>query len=70
MKKTMELSLLCDQVCFLYIVDKNQGRAIHFASHSDEDILDIFNTDYTREFYTNDDVSTFKFHIDLAYHAY
>ena len=53
----MELSLLCDQVCFLYIIDKNQGRVIHFASHAEENILDVFNKEYTREFYTNDDVS-------------
>jgi len=55
LKKTMELSLLCDQVCFLYILDKSQGRVIHFASHPDENILDVFNKGYTREFYTNDD---------------
>jgi hypothetical protein len=53
----MELSLLCDQVCFLYILDKNQGRVIHFASHPEENFIDMFNKGFTREFYTNDDVS-------------
>lgn len=35
-KKSIELSVLCDQEVFMYVLDKRRKRVIHF--HSDEDI--------------------------------
>ena len=43
LKKSMELSILCDLRLFLYIYDPSQQRVIHFASHPDLDLLEIFN---------------------------
>ena len=33
--------MLCDQVCYLYICDKAQNRIVHYASHPDEEFLDV-----------------------------
>ena len=57
LKKSIELSLLCDLQMFVFIYDKNQKRVIHYASDAKLDFLDIFNQENQREFYTNDDVS-------------
>ena len=51
----MELSLLCDVNMFLYIFDKSQNRVIHYASDPNFDLLDIFNSENQREFYSNED---------------
>jgi len=32
LKKSIELSILCDLKVFMYIYDKSQKRVIHFAS--------------------------------------
>ena len=53
----MELSLLCDLKIFLYIYDPLQKRVIHFLSDPEIDIMDIFNTENQREYYSNLDVS-------------
>ena len=55
LKKTMELSVLCDLKIFLFMYDPNQKRVTHFASHSDLDIVDLFNQRNQREFYSNMD---------------
>lgn len=54
-KKSIELSLLCDQKMFLFIYDENKKRVMHFASDEDFDFLEIFNKKLEREFLTNDD---------------
>ena len=40
---------------FCLIYDKEQGRVIHYASDPDEDIMNFFNTNCHREFFTNHD---------------
>jgi len=40
---------------FLYIFDKSQNRVIHYASDPNFDLLDIFNSENQREFYSNED---------------
>jgi len=54
-KKAIELSLLCDQKVFMYIYDQEKKRVIHFHSHSDLNLLDIYNMPNDREFYENKD---------------
>ena len=55
LKKSMELSLLCDLKVVMYIYDKNQRRVIHYASDANQDIMEIFNEPNQREFFTNMD---------------
>ena len=54
-KKAIELSLLCDQKVFMYIYDPDKRRVIHFHSHPELDLLDIYNIPNDREFYENKD---------------
>ena len=54
-KKSIELSLLCDQKMFLFIYDENKKRVMHYASDESFDFLKIFNQKLEREFLTNDD---------------
>ena len=44
LKKSMELSLLCDLKIFLFIYDPLQNRVIHFMSDEEIDLMHIFNT--------------------------
>ena len=57
MKKAIEVSLLCDQKVFLFMYDESKKRVIHFHSHEDLNLFDIFNSPNDREFYTNSDYS-------------
>jgi len=52
-KKSIELSVLCDQEVFLYIYDKNKDRVIHFHSDPNLDIKSIFKQQLEREFLSN-----------------
>lgn len=58
-KKTIELSVLCDLKMFVFVLDESQNRVTHFASHQDLDIIDLFNNKYQREFFTNKDYELF-----------
>lgn len=55
LKKSIELSVLCDLKVFCFIYDESQQRVIHFASDPSLNILDIFNKENQREYYTNSD---------------
>lgn len=55
LKKSIELSVLCDLKVFCYIYDPGQQRVIHFASDPSLNLLDIFNKENQREYYTNSD---------------
>ena len=54
-KKSIELSVLCDQEVFLFIYDKNKDRVIHFHSDPNLDIKSIFKQPLEREFLCNND---------------
>lgn len=54
-KKSIELSVLCDQEVFVYVYDKNKNKVIHFHSDPDFDIKEIFNRSLDREFLSNKD---------------
>ena len=53
LKKSIELSVLCDVSMFLFVYDKQQKRCVHYASDPQEDFLTLFNQKCHREFYTN-----------------
>ena len=55
LKKSIELSILCNLSMFMLIYDKKQGKVVHYQSDPADNILDFFNTKCTREFYTNKD---------------
>ena len=55
LKKAIELSLLCDLKMFVFMYDKKQKRAIHFASDPEQDLMEMFNEENQREYYTNRD---------------
>ena len=55
LKKAIELSLLCDLKMFVFMYDKKQKRAIHFARDPEQDLMEIFNEENQREYYTNRD---------------
>lgn len=55
LKKSIELSVLCDLKVFCYIYDPSQQRVIHFASDPSLNLLDMFNRENQREYYTNSD---------------
>ena len=57
LKKTIELSLLCDLKCFTFIYDHTHSRVIHYASHPDENIMNLFNQELAWDYFTNKDVS-------------
>lgn len=54
-KKSIELSVLCDQTIFLFVADESKNRMLHYSSHPDSNILDLFNAKYNREFISNFD---------------
>ena len=55
LKKSIELSLLCDLSMFIFIYDKNHDRCVHYASDTNQNLLHFFNWPCHREFYTNND---------------
>lgn len=55
LKKSVELSVLCDVSTFVFIFDKSQQRCVHYASDPQLDFVTLFNTQCHREFYTNKD---------------
>jgi len=55
LKKSIELSVLCDVNTFVFIFDKSQQRCVHYASNTNLDFVTLFNEKYHREFYTNND---------------
>lgn len=59
LKKSIELSILCDLQMFIFIYDKQQKRVIHFASDQTQDFMEMFNQKNQREFFSNQDVSRF-----------
>lgn len=55
LKKSVELSVLCDVSTFVFIFDKTQKRCVHFASDPSLDFLQLFNERCHREFFSNYD---------------
>ena len=55
LKKSIELSVLCDLKMFLFIYDTSQNRVVHYASNPDDDFFALFNEKRHREFFTNQD---------------
>jgi hypothetical protein len=55
LKKSIELSILCDLNMFLFIYDAKSDRVIHYASDPNLDLTDLFNKKAQREYYTNGD---------------
>lgn len=58
-KKAIELSIMCQQTIFIYILDKRTQRMIHYMSDESEDIVNLFNKEAKREFYSNIDYKKF-----------
>jgi hypothetical protein len=54
-KKAIELSKLCDQEVFLYVVDQTKRKVVHYESTPELDLKSIFDLEYFREFYSNQD---------------
>ena len=54
-KKSIELSVLCNQEVVLFVVDHAKKKMLHYASDPVSNILDLFNTEFEREFITNVD---------------
>jgi hypothetical protein len=42
-KKSIELSVLCDQEVILFVLDHKKKRMLHYMSNPDTDIVDLFN---------------------------
>ena len=42
-KKSIELSVLCNQEVILFVVDHNKQKMLHFCSDPDSNIVDLFN---------------------------
>ena len=55
LKKSIELSLLCDVSVFVLIYDEKKKRCVHFGSDPQLDMLKMFNDNCIREFYSNKD---------------
>ena len=43
LKKSIELSVLCDVTMFVFIHDRETNKVIHYASEADKDLTDLFN---------------------------
>ena len=55
LKKSIELSILCDLDIFLLIYDKKAKRCTHYASDPKQDLVNMFNDNCHREFLSNHD---------------
>ena len=55
LKKSIELSLLCDVSVVVLIYDEKKKRCVHFGSHPQLNILQMFNDKCSRDFYSNKD---------------
>ena len=55
LKKSIELSLLCDVSVFVLIYDEKKKKCVHFGSDPQLDMLKMFNDNCIREFYSNKD---------------
>ena len=55
LKKSIELSILCDQEVFLFVYDKEKKKVIHFSSDPELDMYDLFNSKNDREYFSNVD---------------
>ena len=55
LKKMIELSVISGLKMFLVMLDEEGQRATHFSTDTHFNILDVFNTPYHREFFTNTD---------------
>ena len=55
LKKSIELSLLCDLKIFVLIYDKKKKKCVHFASDPKEQLVNMFNEHCQREFLSNKD---------------
>ena len=42
-KKSIELSVLCDQEVIVFVVDHNKKKMLHYASDPESNMLDLFN---------------------------
>ena len=47
-KKSIELSILCDQEIFVFVLDKQRKRVVHYQSDQDLHLLSLFNQKYDR----------------------
>ena len=55
LKKSMELSILCDVTIFVLIYDKKLNKCVHYASDPREQLVTMFNERCNREFLSNHD---------------
>ena len=55
MKKSIELSVLCNQTVFVLIHDKANEQVIHYASDPSVDVLEVFSQQHYRKFVSNND---------------
>jgi hypothetical protein len=54
-KKSIELSVLCNQEVYVYVVDPQKKRMLHYSSDPDSNLIDRFNKKLEREFISNHD---------------
>ena len=53
-KKSIELSLLCDVSMFVFVYDQNSKSMVHYASHEKDDFMKMFDSDqFQKQYYTN-----------------
>jgi hypothetical protein len=64
LKKTVELSVLCELKIFMFMYDEANQKVTHFASHKDCNLSDLFTTPSHREFFSNNDYHHFGGNID------
>jgi len=53
LRKSVELSVVCDLSVFVLIYDGAKGTCTHFQSDPDDNLLTVFNDECHREFFTN-----------------
>ena len=54
-KKCIELSVLCQQDIFLFVADQDKKKILQYSNNSENDLLQLFNTKFDREFLSNED---------------
>ena len=55
MRKGIQMSEKCNQKCFIYIFDQDNNEVIHYSSSPSFNLVNIFNGNYKRQYYTNSD---------------